>query len=98
MSSEQLSLQEKLGRNVFKIDQGAAHIVIDHDICRSKCTSKPCLYVCPANLYTYQDEEDQIFIDYEGCLECGTCMIVCKDEALTWEYPRAGYGVQYRFG
>lgn len=98
MSDDQLSLQEKLGRNVFKIDQGSAHIEIDHEICRSKCINKACLYVCPANLYTYQEEEDEIFIDYEGCLECGTCLIVCKDEALTWEYPRAGHGIQYRFG
>ncbi len=98
MSSELISLKEKLGRNVFKIDQESPHITINHDICRSQCKLKPCLFVCPANLYTYQDEPDEVFVDYEGCLECGTCLIVCQDEALTWHYPRAGHGVQYRFG
>jgi len=98
MSNAQLSLQEKLGRNVFKIDNVSPHIVIDHEICQLQCKTKPCLYVCPANLYTYQEEKDEVFVDYEGCLECGTCLIICQDEALTWHYPRAGFGVQYRFG
>jgi ferredoxin like protein len=98
MSNAQLSLQEKLGRNVFKIDHALPHIVIDHEICQSQCKTKPCLYVCPANLYTYKQEKDEVFVDYEGCLECGTCLIICQDEALTWHYPRAGFGVQYRFG
>jgi ferredoxin like protein len=98
MSNAQLSLQEKLGCNVYKIDHASPHIVIDHEICQLRCKTKPCLYTCPANLYTYQEEKDEVFVDYEGCLECGTCLIICQDEALTWHYPRAGFGVQYRFG
>jgi ferredoxin like protein len=93
-----LSLTEKLGRDVFKIDGEQPHIRIDHDACRSECSARPCLYVCPAKLYTYRPEQDEVFVDYEGCLECGTCVIVCREGALTWEYPRAGFGVQYRFG
>ena len=58
---------------------------------------RPCLFVCPAVLYTL-DAEDRVQVDYEGCLECGTCLIACRDDALTWHYPRAGHGVQYRFG
>jgi ferredoxin like protein len=96
--SEHISLEEKLGRDVFKIDKESSHIRIDHDICRTRCILRPCLYVCPAHLYTMNEERDEILVDYEGCLECGTCMIVCEEEALTWNYPRAGYGVQYRFG
>ena len=97
-SSEVLTLEDKLGRNVFKIDKESPHIVVDHEICRQRCTQRPCLFVCPAQLYTYNSERDEVFVDYEGCLECGTCMIVCEDDALTWHYPRAGFGVQYRFG
>jgi len=100
MTSESLTLtlQAKLGRNVFKIDGESPHILIDHAACRSQCTVRPCLFVCPANLYSYQAERDEVFVDYEGCLECGTCLIVCRDQALSWHYPRAGFGVQYRFG
>ncbi|OGO69607.1 MAG: hypothetical protein A2Z37_12900 [Chloroflexi bacterium RBG_19FT_COMBO_62_14] len=94
----QLGLQEKLGLDVFKIDSEKPHIVIDHAVCRERCTVRPCLYVCPAKLFAIQPDSDDIFVDYEGCLECGTCFIVCEDQALSWEYPRAGYGVQYRFG
>ena len=92
-----ISLEDKLGRNVFKINP-ASHIEINHDLCREQRSVKPCLYVCPALLYTFNEERDEVFVDYEGCLECGTCLIVCKDGALSWEYPQAGFGVQYRFG
>jgi ferredoxin like protein len=34
---------------------------------------------------------------YDGCLECGTCYIVCHKKAFTrWRYPRGGFGVAYR--
>jgi ferredoxin like protein len=93
-----MSLQDKLGKDVFKIDTEKPHIVIDHDICRERCSVRPCLYVCPAKLYSLKPGSDDIFVDYEGCLECGTCLIVCQDQALSWQYPRPGFGVQYRFG
>lgn len=94
----ELSLEAKLGLDVFKIDSEQPHIIIDHEACRESCTLRPCLYVCPADLYSFIEERDEIFVDYEGCLECGTCVIVCQDEALEWHYPRAGYGIQYRLG
>lgn len=93
-----MSLQAKLGRDVFKIDTQSPHITIDHEVCRERCSTRPCLYVCPAELYRYQQDRDEVFVDYEGCLECGTCLIVCRDGALSWQYPRAAFGVQYRFG
>jgi ferredoxin like protein len=34
----------------------------------------------------------------EGCLECGTCKVVCDRDAVSWRYPRGGYGVRYRWG
>ena len=42
----------------------------------------------------------EISFDYAGCLECGTCRVVCprSAEALKWSYPRGGFGVQFRFG
>ena len=95
---EQLTLEDKLGLDVFKIDKDMPHIVVEHEVCRALCTLRPCLSVCPAHLHTYDEERDEVMVDYEGCLECGTCMIVCEHAALTWHYPRAGYGVQYRFG
>jgi ferredoxin like protein len=91
-----MNIEAKLGLNVFKIDD-QTHIVIDHEVCQSKCRLRPCLIVCPARLYTV-DTQGRIQVDFEGCLECGACFIACEEDALTWRYPRAGRGVQYRFG
>jgi ferredoxin-like protein FixX len=40
-SIETLSIEDKLGRNVFKIDKESPHIVIDHNTCRQQCTLRP---------------------------------------------------------
>ena len=35
----------------------------------------------------------------DGCLECGTCRIICNDFSnVEWEYPRGGYGILFKFG
>ncbi|HEY46111.1 MAG TPA: 4Fe-4S dicluster domain-containing protein [Anaerolineae bacterium] len=91
-----MSIEAKLGLDVFKIDT-EPHIIIDHEICQAKCNIRYCLNICPAELYTL-DPQDKVQVNFEGCLECGACFIACPYKALTWHYPRAGYGVQYRFG
>lgn len=90
-----MRMEAKLGWNVFKLDK-ESHIQIDHELCRKRCGLKICLHICPADLYT-QDDEGNIKVDFEGCLECGSCLIVCPEGALTWKYPRAGQGVMYKF-
>ncbi len=91
-----MNIEAKLGLNVFKLDK-EPHISIDHTTCQAKCTVRPCLFICPAHLYTLDGQGD-VQVKWEGCLECGTCLLACQAEALTWHYPRAGFGVQYRFG
>jgi ferredoxin like protein len=91
-----MNIEAKLGLDVFKIDT-ESHITINQEVCQAECQIRYCLHVCPANLYTL-NRQGEIQVEYEGCLECGTCFIACSHEALTWYYPRAGYGVQYRFG
>ncbi len=91
-----MNVDAKLGLNVFKIDT-EPHIVIDHEVCQSVCQIRYCIYICPAELYTPDDKGD-VQVNYEGCLECGACFIACSHDALTWHYPKPGYGIQYRFG
>jgi len=91
-----LSIEARLGLNVFAIDK-QPHIIIHQEVCDTQCTLRPCLFVCPAKLYSL-DSEKKMHVNFEGCLECGTCLIACQNQALEWVYPRAGYGVQYRFG
>ncbi len=90
------SPEDLLGLNKFTVDEESPHIVLDKEICAA-CREKPCLVVCPAALYTLKD--DVVHFDYAGCLECGTCRMVCKDKGITtWRYPRGTFGVAFRMG
>ena len=54
--------------------------------------------VCPAALYKITENGEQRF-DYSGCLECGTCRIICGDTIVAkWRNPDPECGVQYRYG
>ena len=92
-----MNIESKLGLNAFKLDE-ESHIRINQEICRQKCKEKYCLFVCPAHLYSVNKETGDFSVEFEGCLECGTCRITCRYGALEWEYPRGGFGVQFRFG
>ena len=90
-----MSIPEKLAINKFELDEGHPHIELNNEICQ-ECVDKACLFICPAGVYTEQD--GKIMADWAGCLECGTCKAACPTEALTWVYPRGGFGVMYRYG
>lgn len=90
-----MSLVDKLALNKFQVDEGEPHIRINQDTCRN-CKEKYCLLVCPAGLYSEQN--GQITVEWAGCLECGTCLALCKRGALAWQYPRGGFGIIYRQG
>jgi ferredoxin like protein len=92
---KQLSLADKLSLNKFEINEGEPHILICQELCRS-CLKKSCLTACPAGLYS--DQNGEMIVEWAGCLECGTCRIICEKKAIAWQYPRGGYGVIYRQG
>ena len=89
-----MKIDAKLGLDVFKLDE-QRHITIDTVVCHEVCAAPVCLAVCPADLYEL-DDRGEMTVNWEGCLECGTCLICCDARALTWTYPRGGFGVQYR--
>ncbi len=97
MSIKKFTAPELLSFNKFIVDEDAPHIEIDQEICQ-KCDGKPCLYACPAVLYTLE-KAGTVSFDYAGCLECGTCRVVCKDKGIVkWTYPWGTFGVAFRFG
>jgi ferredoxin like protein len=97
MSIERMGAPALLGLDRFTVDEEEAHIVVDKTIC-AQCAEKPCLYVCPAVLYKL-DKNGEISFDYAGCLECGTCRLMCKNKGIVkWVYPRGTYGINFRFG
>jgi len=85
-------IQEKLDLVRFNVDK-EPHIRVNQEACNN-CQSRPCLYVCPAGLYTLSDGE--LLYSYEGCFECGACYVACPEHAIDWNYPRGGYGVCFR--
>ncbi len=92
-----MDVAEKLAMNAIKQDT-ESHIVIDAEVCRERCTERYCVRACPAQLYEWSEETGRMLVEYAGCLECGTCLVACREDALAWRYPRGGYGVQYRYG
>lgn len=92
-----MNIEEKLSLIRFNPD-GKEHPhlkIIDERKCRD-CKDKPCVNFCPA--HTYEVEKEKLTISYENCLECGSCRIACPQKNIDWQYPRAGFGVTYRYG
>jgi len=91
-----MDIDAKLGLDVFKVDT-VNHIELDEAVCGA-CTSRVCLWICPAQVYT-EGDDGRINVRFEGCLECGSCLIACpQGEGLKWRYPKGAFGVHYRFG
>ena len=88
-------IKEKLNCDVFK-PSNHPHIKIKPGTEKGEII-KRAVYVCPAGLYSVNDQ-GEVVLDLDGCLECGTCRIACGPEVLEWYYPEGGTGVQFRVG
>ncbi len=89
-----MSIAEKLTSLHFEVDD-TPHITVNGARC-VHCRDHPCLTFCPALCFT---PDDQAGVNYYhvGCVECGTCLVLCNREAVTWQYPQGGYGIIYRY-
>lgn len=98
MTLTKLTLDARLGLDKYEIDEEQSHITVDQTRCQV-CEAKPCLTVCPAQVYTMVD--GHIAVRYENCLECGTCQLSCDNGGkggITWRNPQGGFGIVFRFG
>ena len=87
-------IEDKLAVNKFDIDR-EVHIQLRERFCE-KCDHHSCIFVCPSDCFKLKD--NKITFSYEGCLECGSCQIVCDKEAIDWSLPRGGFGICYQYG
>ncbi len=97
MSEENIkknTIEDKLTTIKYNCDS-ESHLVLNKELCKN-CESRCCTYICPAKVYTYDEDNNIINVDYENCLECGACRIACPLDAIDWQYPRAGCGVIYK--
>jgi ferredoxin like protein len=100
MALTRWSLAERLGSVTYASDKDPHLTLSEPELCR-RCTLKPCIRVCPAEVYQWANEEGRLRIRYENCLELGACRIACTqigNGALRWEFPRGSKGVTFRYG
>lgn len=91
-----VNVDVKLGVNKFYVDESNAHIeLVDNP---DPEEFRKLMMACPAGLYK-RGEDGTVIFDYAGCLECGTCRVLCGKTILKkWEFPNGTLGVEYRFG
>jgi ferredoxin like protein len=90
-------VEEKLFQNRYLVDSGKPHIVVaPHE--KPSANLLAMVHVCPAGCYV-ENSAGQVEITPDGCLECGTCRVLCEAAGeITWNYPRGGFGVLFKFG
>ncbi|WP_407944295.1 ferredoxin [Maridesulfovibrio sp.] len=94
--SNPVNVDVKLGVNKFFVDEGNPHIELVENPDPKEFAKLEA--ACPAGLYK-KDDNGNIHFDYAGCLECGTCRILCGKTILKrWEYPNGTFGIEFRFG
>lgn len=94
-----VNIDEKLGTLTYKADHSHAHVELKSgDPCAKDCKDKPCTFVCPANVYFWEEAQKKILVAYENCIECGACRMLCPFDNIACHWPRGGFGVQYKMG
>jgi ferredoxin like protein len=92
-----VKVEGKLYTNRYLVDAGHPHIKVKPHEKPSKALLS-LTHTCPAGCYSLNDK-GQVEIAVDGCLECGTCRVVCAATGdIEWNYPRGGFGVLFKFG
>ncbi len=91
------SVNDRLARNSYNLDDEQSHIEVNQEIARRTGAGALLVRVCPARVYG-EAADGTITVNYAACLECGTCLAVAPPGALSWHYPRGGFGIAYREG
>ena len=89
-----VSLEEKLF-TIRRKSVRESHIKLNAQLCRN-CVSLVCTYICPAEVFVWDEDEKVVDVRYENCLECGTCRVACEMCAIDWSNPIWGAGIAYK--
>ncbi|MHC4838226.1 MAG: electron transfer flavoprotein-ubiquinone oxidoreductase, partial [Planctomycetota bacterium] len=76
---------------VHEEDQPCHLVVLEPDICTSRCTveyGNPCQHFCPASVYEW--EEGGLKINASNCVHCKTCDIADPYQIIDWVVPEGG--------
>ena len=91
-----MSLDKKLFTLKYSPDT-QSHLKPNKEDCKN-CETKACTFICPAQVYEWSEEKQELIVKYENCLECGACRIACEHKSLDWEYPKGTKGVTFKQG
>ncbi len=72
-----------------------SHIEVDQEAFRADA-DRAVLFICPAQVFKLNEETDSCIVNYEDCLECGTCQVARR--YTVWRNPKGGFGVTYHYG
>ena len=90
---EKMDIKNKIGVTQWDTDSHEnAHITVDPSICND-CPHHLCIAGCPTQCFKFYD--GNMVFQYEDCVECGTCDIMCDQGSVSWTNPRGTYGVKY---
>ena len=91
------NIDNKLYTLKYSTDTESHLKITDKEKCRL-CASKNCTYICPAKVYEWNPDSQEIIINFENCLECGACRIACEKKVIDWQYPKGTKGVTFKQG
>ena len=89
-----LSLEERLDLVRRRFDDDS-HIEVDQEAFRADA-EHAVLFICPARVFKLNEDAGTCIVNYEDCLECGTCQVARR--YTRWRNPKGGYGVTYHYG
>ena len=90
-------VEDRLFNNRYVVDSGRPHIKVKPHTTPSQALLA-LMRICPAHCYDLNDR-GQVEVTSDGCLECGTCRVICTEfRNVEWDYPRGGYGILFKFG
>jgi ferredoxin like protein len=97
ITAKTVRVEDKLFHNRYLVDVGRPHIAVrPHD--QPSANLLALTRICPAKCYE-ENDKGQVEITPDGCMECGTCRILCEASGeIEWDYPRGGFGVLFKFG
>ena len=100
MTEEEKKPQTTIDDKLFKVKytpDEESHLKPDQEKCLL-CKSKVCTFICPANVYEWDEENKRLTVGHENCLECGACRIACEKKCIDWTYPKGTKGVTFKQG
>jgi ferredoxin like protein len=90
---QKISMEDRLFLVQRNFDK-KSHITVDQEAFR-KDPIKPVLFLCPAKVFILNESTGECLVNFENCLECGTCQVASR--YVRWTNPNSGFGVTYKY-